>query len=137
MLHGPLARAILLVILAGSSLSACLPGSCNCPNTGGTSVFVPAVLDVQVTASGAGCPGRALCRASEGYACTEWNIPLSHTGSCMVSAQAADGQHATISVNVRAEDLGCCGTRYTPDPPGALAAFPNFSLADAGTPDGG
>lgn len=115
-----------------------MPVVCNCPNIGPAAVFVPAALHVQVMSSGAGCPGAAICRASaEGGACTEWDVPFSHTGSCTVTAQAADGQHATLTVNVQSEDLGCCGARYTTDPPGVLASFPNFSLADAGMVDGG
>ena len=136
MLRNPLVRAVLVVALAGASWSACIPGSCNCPNSGPATVFVPAALDVQIMASGAGCPGPARCDVhADGGACTQWSIPLTHTGGCTVTAQAADGRQATVSVNVRAEDRGCCGTAYTTDPPGALASFPNFSLADAGTPD--
>jgi hypothetical protein len=138
MLCSPFVRAVLVVTLAGASSSACLSGSCNCPSYGSQPIVVPAALDVQVMASGAGCPGPALCLVfADGGACTQWNILLTHTGSCTVTAQAADGQQATVSVNVRAIDLGCCGTAYTSDPPGAFASFPNFSVADAGTPDGG
>ena len=138
MLCSPFVRAVLVVTLAGASSSACLPGPCNCPGNGGRPIGVPAALDVQIMASGAGCPGPARCAVfADGGACTQWNIPLTHTGSCTVTAQAADGRQATVSVNVRAIDLGCCGTGYTSDPPGAFTSFPNFSVTDAGTPDGG
>lgn len=123
--------------LAGASSSACIVGSCNCPNFESPAVVVPAALDVQITASGSACPGGARCEGhAEGDACTQWRVPFTHAGNCMVSAQAADGQQATLSLSVEAVDLGCCGTGYRTDPPGALLSFPNFSVADAGTPDG-
>ena len=138
MLRRRFARAILVVTLAGASSSACLSTPCNCPNFYLADIVVPAALDVQVMASGAGCPGPTLCQAAaaEGV-CTQWHVPLTHTGGCTVTAQAADGQQATLSVNVQTVDLGCCGTAYTTDPPGVFSSFPNFSVADAGTLDGG
>jgi len=136
MLRSPLSRAVLVVTLAGASSSACLNGPCSCPNGGFQIIFVPAALDVQIMASGPGCPGPATCGVSvDGGACTEWFVPTTHAGACTVIAQAADGQQATLTVNVRGTD-SCCGTLYSIDPPGAFASFPNFSVADAGTPDG-
>ena len=138
MLRNPLVRAALVVTLAGASSSACIPGSCNCPDIGVDQLIgAPAALDVQITNSGPGCSDPAVCEVSaDGGSCTAWIIRLTHTGNCTVAAQAADGQQATLSVNVQSQDLGCCGSRLVTDPSGAFSSFPGFSLADAGAASG-
>lgn len=124
----PLKSLCLLVALLSIAVSdaACNP-ACNCPNTGPLSFSFPfpASLDVQVTASGAACPGGAVCEGNgDGGACVQYGVRLNHTGSCQVTATAIDGRLQSVEYSIGTEDLGCCGSRYVIQP-----GFPADSLS--------
>jgi hypothetical protein len=71
-------------------------------------------------------------------ACTQWDVSFTHAGACTITARASDGRQATASVNVVVEhENTCCGTLYPYEPLGSLISFPDFSVADASSGEGG
>ena len=111
-------RLFLLVVvpmLIAPVESGCL-GSCNCPSSGYVSFSFPAELNVQLAATGEACRYAAHCdQSGDGGSCTQYDVPLTNTGSCHLTATAADGREISADLTAVAQDLGCCGTRYVVD----------------------
>ncbi len=112
-------RLFLLVvvpILIAPVEGGCLPGACNCPSSGGLNFSFPAELNVQLTATGEACRYAPSCyQIGDGGSCTEYFVSLTNTGSCHLTATAADGREISADLTAVAQDLGCCGTRYVVD----------------------
>ena len=107
-------RLLLLVVplLIAPAESGCL-GSCNCPSSSGLTFSFPAELNVQLAATGEACPSGPVCEQhGDGGGCTQYDVALTHTGGCQLTASAADGRATSADVTVGASDRGCCGTGY-------------------------
>jgi hypothetical protein len=96
----PLKRLSLLLVsaLIGLTEGGC-PGSCNCPGLGGVTFFFPAELNVQLAATGDACPPARFpvsCQQHvDGGGCTQYDVELSQSGVCLVTATAADGRQVS------------------------------------------
>jgi hypothetical protein len=124
---------LLVSTLIGLTQGGC-PGSCNCPNSS-LDVSFPAELNVQLTAVGDACTAAPSCLEQRGSGgCTEYTFYFTNTGTCRLTATAADGRQMSVDVTTRVlyKDT-CCGTAYYADvPPGALSFDEDASTGSGG-----
>src|SRR5437868_5002701 len=72
----------MLPMLLAPAEGGCV-GSCNCPMSSAVSLYFPAELNVQLAATGQACSGPVHCGSSgDGGGCTEYDVPLTNSGSC-------------------------------------------------------
>jgi hypothetical protein len=104
---------VLVAALIPLADAAC-SGPCSCPDSNFESFNFPAELNVTLAAVGAACPYAPLCEQhADGGACTQYTVSFASTGSCMVTATAADGRMVSAIVTVGPlSTAGCCGTIY-------------------------
>jgi hypothetical protein len=93
---------------------AACSGPCNCANSSFESFNFPAELNVTLAAVGAACPYAPYCaQQADGGACRQYTVSFVQTGSCQVTATAADGRMVSAVVTVGPLwTSDCCGTAY-------------------------
>ncbi len=126
----PFLLASLLIGLAEGGCTA----ACSCPNSV-LYVSFPAELKVKLTATGDACTNAPYCvEEGDGGGCTEYNLFFTNTGTCRLTATAADGRQVSADVSTRVlyKDT-CCGTAFGADLPSGALSFGQ----DASTGNGG
>jgi len=97
----------MLPMLLAPAEGGCV-GSCNCPMSSVVYVGFPAALNVQLAATGQACSRQPHCdEAGDGGGCTEYDVPLTGSGSCHLTARAADGRQTSADRHGRLNQAGC------------------------------
>jgi hypothetical protein len=117
--------SLLAVAVTSLSVSGCVGGSCNCPNSGGyTMVTIPAAQSSPIIVASTNGP----CTIS-GVGNDTVSVSASGPGGCQVLAQLTNGDRYTFSVQFVAETIhgACdCGVLHV------AGGTPVQTLTDAG-----
>jgi len=107
------AFALSLLALAAPSCNI-LGGACNCPELGDIAAraSVPGALSsrIVVVKTDPACKAQVNSQAAD-----EVDVSRDSTRTCSVLVQLANGEEFTFDASFTKEDLGCCGSRVSPD----------------------